>query len=205
MTRARGRHLSIQSIIIISLLSTAAIALFISIFVKDDNPHLAKKVDSTNASLDVEKKASINYGLPVRLKIPKINVNADIQQMGLTPEGDMEAPETNEAVGWYKYGTRPGNEGSAVIDGHLGLDDQAVFGQLSSLKKSDVLTITDEHEQDVSFGVTAIRRYSYDAAPKEVFTSASGAHLNLITCDGAWKTGQNTFADRLVVFADKLH
>ena len=182
----------------------AVTTLLIILFVKEDDSQLVKKAESTNAVSNVKDRESATYGLPVRLKIPKIGVDAPVEQMGLTQDGDMEAPKTNEAVGWYKHGAQPGNIGSAVVAGHLGIDGKAVFGQLSSLEKSDVITIIDEHEQPVSFEVTETRRYSNDAAPTEVFSSISGAHLNLITCDGAWQAGQNTFADRLVVFASRL-
>lgn len=47
--------------------------------------------------------------------------------MGLTDDNDIEAPPTNDDAGWYRYGTRPGNEGSAVIAGHFGLRGDAVL------------------------------------------------------------------------------
>ena len=145
----------------------------------------------------------ILYSDPVRLTIPKIAVDANIQQMGLTTEGDMEAPQTNEDAGWYKFGAEPGNEGSAVIAGHLGLNDDAVFGKLKLLQAGDSVETVDSRGQKATFIVKETRRYGYDEAPEEVFRSASGTHLNLITCDGDWNSDQNTYADRLVVFTEK--
>jgi hypothetical protein len=49
-------------------------------------------------------------GLPVSIKIEDINVNALIEEVGLTKDGDMDVPAAIPLnVGWYKLGTRPGN------------------------------------------------------------------------------------------------
>ncbi len=144
------------------------------------------------------------YGTPTRLAIPKIDVNTSITQVGLTSAGDMEAPQTDEDTGWYKYGPRPGNVGSAVIAGHLGLDGNAVFGDLGQLVKGDTLSVTDDQGQTVSFAVREVRKYGYDETPEEVFISTTGAHLNLITCEGNWEASQETYSQRLVVFTDKV-
>ncbi len=144
------------------------------------------------------------YGLPMRLSIPKIDVDSSIVYMGLTSSGDMESPKTNEESGWYKYGPHPGNAGSAVIAGHLGVGSRAVFAQLSLLKKGDVVYVLDDRNQTVSFVVRDTRTYDYDTEPSEVFSSTSGTHLNLITCNGDWDSEQKTYAKRLVVFTDKF-
>jgi LPXTG-site transpeptidase (sortase) family protein len=124
--------------------------------------------------------------------------------MGLTASGDMEAPKTNEDSGWYKYGPHPGNTGSAVIAGHLGVGSRAVFTQLGMLTKGDIVSVTDDRGQTVSFIVTHTRTYAYNTEPSEVFTSSTGAHLNLITCNGDWDATKRTYSERLVVFTDKI-
>src|SRR5215467_9873272 len=62
---------------------------------------------------------------PSRLLIPAINLNAAVEEVGILSDGnfagDMATPSRNpwEHVGWYDAGPRPGERGSAVIDGHL--------------------------------------------------------------------------------------
>ena len=157
-------------------------------------------IDSAVAGVSTDTR---DYGLPVRLSIPKIGVNAAIAFMGLTSAGDMEAPATNEGLGWYKYGPRPGNTGSAVIAGHLGVGTDAVFANLGELAVDDTMSLTDDAGRVVSFVVTGTRMYDQDMEPAEVFTSSSGAHLNLITCNGEWNPERNTYNQRLVVFTDR--
>ena len=144
------------------------------------------------------------YGLPVRLVISKINVDTNILPMGLTSLGNMQAPKTNKDSGWYKYGPHPGNEGSAVIAGHLGVGSAAVFADLILLVKGDMISVTDDRSQTVSFVVTDTHSYDHDSEQSEVFTSSAGSHLNLITCNGDWDSNIKTYAKRLVVFTDRV-
>jgi len=153
------------------------------------------------------KQTATSYGLPVRLKIPKINVDAHIDQMGLTPEGDMQAPVELQNVGWYKLGPRPGDIGSAVIAGHFGRSPNGelpVFEELHTLSAGDIINIEDEKGQVATFVVRELQTFSQNEAALNVFGSNDGkAHLNLITCQGTWNKTQQTYSDRLVVFSNK--
>ena len=60
-----------------------------------------------------------NPGLPIRLAIPTIKVNAYIQYLGVNDNGEMDVPDNSYDVGWFEPGSRPGEMGSAVIAGHL--------------------------------------------------------------------------------------
>lgn len=148
--------------------------------------------------------AQTTYSTPVRLVIPKINIDTSIVEMGLTASGNMEAPLTNQDAGWYKDGPFPGNWGSAVIDGHRGLtNEKAVFTQLEQLEKGDTISVIDDRGQIALFIIRELRTYTKDTPAPEVFASTGGAHLNLITCNGDWESAQRTYSQRLVVFADK--
>lgn len=140
--------------------------------------------------------------LPVRLKIPKLKVNATIQYVGLTSSGAMDVPKGRADVAWYKFGPRPGEIGSAVIDGHSGRKPgpAAVFDNLPKLRKGDLLYVEDGKKKSVSFVVREVLTYEPNVRAPEVFSSATGRHLNLITC--IWSKSAKAFTKRLVVFAD---
>ncbi|MDQ3064853.1 MAG: class F sortase [bacterium] len=149
--------------------------------------------------------ANINPSRPVRIQIPRIGVDAKIDLLGLTKAGDMASPKNISNAGWYKLGAMPGNEGSAVVAGHrTGLKGvPGIFIDLDKLQKGDNIIIIDEQKQSIRFVVQKIREYKLNEKPEEVFTSSNGAHLNLITCTGSWSSANNSFSERLVVFADK--
>ena len=144
------------------------------------------------------------YSLPVKLIIPSIGVDARVLPMGLTATGNMQAPLTNSDTGWYKYGARPGNDGSAVIDGHLGLSSEAVFGKLDQVGVGDVISVVDDQGATISFKVRKTEAYDKGSDATDIFNSKSGSHLNLITCNGDWEAKQATYSKRLVIFSDRI-
>jgi LPXTG-site transpeptidase (sortase) family protein len=159
-----------------------------------------------NAIVPPEQE-SIILGLPTRLKIPGIDVDAAIEYVGLAPDGAMDIPKGPSDVGWFELGPRPGENGSAVMAGHYGIwknGEGSVFDNLHKLISGDKLYIEDEKGAVVTFVVRESRRFDPKADAKEVFSSSDEkAHLNLITCEGTWNKVSKSYSQRLVVFADK--
>ena len=146
------------------------------------------------------------FGLPVLLKIPSLNISAVIDSVGLTPDGAVDVPNRPNDTAWFNLGPRPGNEGSSVIDGHSGWKDgiPAVFDNLGKLKKGDKLSVEDNKGVIINFVVRSFQTYSPSENPSAVFNSNDGkAHLNLITCAGAWSEVDKSHSKRLVVFTDE--
>ena len=153
---------------------------------------------------DLSTSEPVRQALPMRLKIPSINVNAAFQYVGLTPDGAMGVPKGRSDVAWFNLGPRPGEQGSAVIAGHRGRPGAppTVFDNLNQLHNGDLIYVQDSSGKTITFLVREHRIYDSNASAPEVFDSASGAHLNLITCDGTWNKSAKSFTERLVVFAD---
>lgn len=147
---------------------------------------------------------SATFGLPIRLQIPTIDVDANIAYMGLTPTGEMDVPPDLINVGWYKFGTKPGEVGSAVIAGHLeGVEDLGVFKHLTKLQVGDEINIRNDRDELIVFTVREMRTYKQDERPSDIFNRTDGTYLNLITCSGKWDNTKKRYSHRYVVFADK--
>jgi LPXTG-site transpeptidase (sortase) family protein len=144
-----------------------------------------------------------NRTLPVRIKIPKIGVDANIQSVGVAASGDMDVPSNADDVGWFEMGARPGELGSAVMAGHF--DDKdgraGVFYGISNLEIGDELFIEDDKGIFLTFVVRGIRIFD-PGYVDEVFNQVNGKYLNIITCDGAWDNKTKSFSKRLVVFTE---
>ena len=146
---------------------------------------------------------------PSRLLIPAINLDADIEEVGILTNGDfagdMDTPSRNrwEHVGWYDAGPRPGERGSAVIDGHLDRPHgyPAVFWRLRELHAGDEVSVVMSNGKKLTFRVTRIAYYTPHAAPlQDIFGNSGGIYLNLITCAGDWIPSQHQTTLRLVVY-----
>ncbi len=147
-----------------------------------------------------------NTGLPIRLKIPAISVDAAVEQVGLTASGAVDTPKNQDNVAWFKLGQIPGAIGSAVMDGHYGWKKSkpSVFDNLYKLSIGDEIYVEDEKGVVTTFVVREKRRYDPTADAVRVFTlKDEKSHLNLITCEGDWDKDSKNYSRRLVVFADK--
>ncbi len=136
---------------------------------------------------------------PALLAIPSIALNAPIIEVGLTPNGAMDVPDgRTSSVGWYKYGTIPGNVGSAVFDAHV----YAAFKNLYKVREGDYILSAMESGTVHRFRVTDVKVYPLEKVPRErLFNTHDDAYLNLITCAGSWSKKRGTYSHRLVVYA----
>lgn len=145
-------------------------------------------------------------GVPVRLKIPAINVDAAIEDVGLTADNRMEVPKGYDEAAWYRLGPRPGERGNAVISGHV--DSRAgvaLFWDLRKLAPGDTIGVIGDDGGERHFVVTALERYAPGDVPlARIFGGADGAHLNLITCDAdtPFDRASGSYAGFVLVYAD---
>lgn len=144
--------------------------------------------------------------MPGRLVIPKLGIDSKIEYVGLTKSGNMGTPMSFANVAWYKHGTIPGRQGSAVLAGHVdnGLSLPGVFKNLGRLVPGDEIEIVRKDQSMVRFIVTDVAAFPNAEFPtEEIFNQSDGSYLRLITCTGKWDRGAQTYEDRLVVTAMK--
>lgn len=139
---------------------------------------------------------------PLRLQIPAIGVDTDIEWVGVDDEGNMDVPSTYESTAWYQRGPRPGMVGNSVIAGHLdSKTGPAVFYRLGDLQPGDEIIVITHDGEELRFAVDGAQRFESATAPvADIFGASSGRHLNLITCEGNFDTNAGQYDERLVVF-----
>ncbi len=161
---------------------------------------------STPTSVPTKASPISQIGIPQRLIIPSIGVDASVEQVQVTESHDLQVPQLQpfDNVGWYAHGPKPGERGNAAIDGHLDRKDgsPAVFWNLKKLQPGAQIIVEDAFEHRYSFHVERVERFSpYQAPPADIFGPSQGVHLNLLTCAGTWIPAQHQTNQRLVVYA----
>ena len=139
---------------------------------------------------------------PERLKIATIGLDARIESLGLTPEGNIDVPRDAGDAGWYELGPRPGSPGDAVIVGHL--DSQAgpaVFWRLARVCPGDRVVVVYGDGVQVDFRVQRLASYDVGRPPPDLSSPHGPARLTLITCSGSWNG--STYRNRLLVEATR--
>jgi hypothetical protein len=143
-------------------------------------------------------------GTPVRVVIPSLGVDARVLTVGLDERGAIAAPPIGQAdrAAWYAGGPAPGQDGAAVIVGHV--DDErgpAVFHRAGELPPGARIEVTRRDRAVVVFEVTEVRSYDKSYLPAEVYGDGREPALRLITCGGRWVGGETGYTDNVVVFA----
>lgn len=140
---------------------------------------------------------------PARLLIPAINVDAEVKHVGIAKSGNMAVPYEYDDTGWYRGGTIPGQEGSAVINGHVdtGFGLPAVFARLQELEPGDEIFVETAEGRKLRFivEVTEVAKVG-EISTDLLFNRADTARLNLITCEGAFDAETETYDSRRIIY-----
>jgi LPXTG-site transpeptidase (sortase) family protein len=141
---------------------------------------------------------------PKRLVIPSIGVDANVEYVGLTPDGAMDVPKNPAQVAWYKNGPKPGDRGNALIAGHVDWGGKVqVFYPLKQLKQGDAVTVVADDGHKYDYVVQWSKWYDAQSSPApEVFRSTDTPELTLITCGGEFDHVTKQYLSRLVVRAE---
>jgi hypothetical protein len=141
---------------------------------------------------------------PVGLRLPAIEVDAAIEPVGVDEATGLTAvPEDIDRVGWYRFGPAPGEQGSAVLLGHVDSHVQGIgaFFRLSSLEPGARVVVVFGDGTSRDFTVVGRRSYPKSALPAAVFDRTGPPRLALITCGGAFDRATRHYADNVVVYA----
>lgn len=193
-----------RGVAVIILFLAIAIGVFLGI-VSHQKQQDPSPAITTQTTPSVSAHPTLVVGLPTQLTIPSLNVSASIEPVGMDSQGRMDVPQKVEDVAWYNLGFRPGQKGSAVIDGHYDTPTgaPAVFYYISKLVPGDTIQVHDDQGNTYTFTVTQNINYPYNNLPlQQIFASNDKARLNLITCSGVWNHNQHNYSTRDVVYAE---
>ncbi len=199
------RYRLILGELLLASLAVSSILLFSPL--KSKAPALTYSTPTAEETMSI--KSEWVSELPVRLIIPSIKVDAEVQHVGLAENGtgEMAVPSNYTDVGWYQPGTRPGMIGSAVIAGHYNgkTVPEAVFYDLHTLEVGDEVVIMSAERIEDIYHVVRVETYDYDASTTDIFLSTDDkVRLNLITCSGEWLPEEKLYNKRTVVFTERM-
>jgi sortase (surface protein transpeptidase) len=151
-------------------------------------------------------KPLLGRSVPVTLEIPAIGVHTRLMSLGLKPDGTVEVPPVagDAPAGWYRNLATPGEPGPAVILGHVdsAREGPAVFYRLRELRPGDRISVRRADGRTAVFTVRSLARYPKKQFPTEdVYGSATGSELRLVTCGGSFDTLRRHYRDNIVVYA----
>jgi hypothetical protein len=141
---------------------------------------------------------------PTHLSIARVGIFTDLMELGLNPDRTLEVPpDTEDApAGWYRNLASPGENGPAVIVGHLDSpDDKGVFFNLGAVREGDTIVVERRDGSTATFTVDLVASFAGRAFPTAgVYGSTAHPGLRLVTCGGKFSPGAG-YEDSVIVFA----
>jgi hypothetical protein len=151
----------------------------------------------------VQTAPPISRSTPVSFKIASINASGSLISLGLNSDGSVQVPASYLQAGWYQEGSAPGEQGSAVILGHVDSHQGiGVFFYLKNVKPGNMIDVTRADGKTAHFKVTDVRMYVKTQFPDQlVFGPRGGATLQVVTCGGQFDQATKSYLSNVVVYS----
>ena len=143
-------------------------------------------------------------GMPERLVVPSIGVDADVAALALTDELLMPVPQTASLVAWYTFSAQAGAPGNAVLAGHRDWQGRrGVFFALGRVQAGDEVWLQDGRGTWYLYTVVWSASLPDDGAPIDELVGPTGRpSVTLITCSGVFDRPSARYLERQVVRAE---
>ncbi|HBU81168.1 MULTISPECIES: class F sortase [Paenibacillus] len=161
-----------------------------------------KDQTSTDPEIKTRIPKSIVMSKPVRLCIPSVHLSTSITPIHLSENGQLQVPKSSEIAGLYVDGVLPGENGNAIVAGHVdNYTGPAIFYPLKHLKPGTFVFLFDQNNHYLKYEVLEVESYYTQEAPLDkIFGDTAEKQLNLITCTGTYDRKKKEHNKRLVVY-----
>lgn len=167
-----------------------------------------------------------DYGYPsdatfANLRIPVLGVDARVSSRYVGGDGVMPNPSGPADVIWYDMsgwtgmGGVPGGGGNAIFSGHVDYNatvwyagvhyrGQGVFSELERLGNGDIIEV-DYNGETLRYAVVWTRQLHATAGDwASVWRNGGPDSITLYTCGGDFDPSSRSYADRVVVRAERI-
>lgn len=161
---------------------------------------------TTPSVVPVTAPAVVTPARPAHVRIPSLQVDANIIDLGLQSDGKMQVPPDAGDAGWYINSPIPGQVGPAVLAAHVdwkGVDGP--FAHLDQLKSGDQVIVEGADGAEVTFAVDKVDSYPKTAFPADqVYADRPDAELVMITCGGDFDAAAHSYKNNIVAVAHRV-
>jgi len=158
------------------------------------------------AAPTAESTSPVQPGVePSNFSLPRLDINSSLVPVGLAKDGSMAVPSVHQPkqAAWFEPGPEPGQNGPAVIVGHIDGDHiKGVFYKLRDAREGDQVDVSLKDGRKLSFTVYKVESVPKDGFPADrVFGYTAAPELRLITCGGDFDSAAHSYKNNTVVFA----
>lgn len=164
-------------------------------------PAPARHTPELPARTELVKARDFPPAAPASLEVGAIGLRTDeLATLDGPPEHRTGCPDVANTAGWHRNSASPGEDGPAVISGHVDYDHvPGVFYRLHGLAAGDQATVHRADRISLLFNVYRVEHYPRSGPPDELlYGDTAEPELRLITCDR--QSGKDS--KRVVVFGE---
>lgn len=140
---------------------------------------------SSTASTAASPSVDAARGVPVRLQIPSLAVDAIVVPISAKADGTLDPPEAVQQVGWWQDGAQAGSaRGSVVCTGHTVRAGGGVFNDLGEVEPGALVRVTTARGT-IDYTVTEVTEVSkedFADVAGDLFSQRVPSRLVLVTC-----------------------
>ncbi len=137
--------------------------------------------------------------IPVRIYFTDHELQADIYPVGVTENNEMATLDSAKDAAWYQFGPSPGEEGNAIINGHVRWKgEKGTFSILKEMSVGEEIVIEFDDGGFKYFTVDTLDTYLLDEVPASVMDLKGESRMTLITCLGDYDRDLGTSRSRVV-------
>lgn len=142
---------------------------------------------------------------PVAVRVEALDLQAEVLSVGVDEENQFDVPEA-QTVGWYQYGSAPGDPGSTVLAAHVDYGGRrGAFFNLRQLAVGDTLEVELTDGSVAHYLVVDNTLYDKTSLPADELFRKDGAEvLRLITCGGEFDPVKRSYVGNQVVTAEPI-
>lgn len=151
--------------------------------------------------------ASQAVPVPTSIALPRLGIASTLVPTGVDAAGGFVIPEQADQASWFVPGPEPGQDGRAMILGHVNLSGvEGVFERLHEARPGDVIEIGQQGAPARRWVVTRepVEQSKAAWAQADMYAPLDHPEIALITCggdlvrDGA---GRGNYASNVIVTA----
>lgn len=185
-------------------------------------PSARPTTTATNGAKVSKAESTCVAGVPARMVIPALGVDAPFERIGIDTGAPADAqgrqplgnPTDRTKAGWYAAGPRPGSgTGTVLANGHTYRDGSAIFSESFASRvavgqRIDVVQrgggVCSYQVQRVWREVNAKRDYSRIVSSEKLYNFQGPERLFLATCGGSWNSFAQDYDDISLLIATPI-
>lgn len=144
----------------------------------------------------------VEVSSPASIEVKDLDINQRVQPVGVDDNNDFDVPSATE-IGWYKYGSSPGEIGSTVMAAHVDFNNEVgVFFNLRHISIGSEISIKSTNGENFKYKVVDKSIFDKENAPlSKIFSRTGPDRLYLVTCGGEFDPSTTSYNGNVVIQA----